>query len=159
MRERRGRGRDGGGRREPELAGSGGLVGSDASGRGRSMQRAVGARAGSAGHGAGQRGRRDLAWPGQGRSALARGRSKVGRRESRGGERNRVAAGGSPSSPARGWRRPEVGGLAAAQGRGNRKPKPRPLIPCWRLNPHPNQGLGVVLNRESNWAKAHYTGV
>jgi hypothetical protein len=30
---------------------------------------------------------------------------------------------------------------------------------CWNVCPYPNQGLGVILNRESNWAKAHYTGV
>jgi hypothetical protein len=40
-----------------------------------------------------------------------------------------------------------------------KKPKPSSVIPCWNENPYPNQGLGVILNRESNWAKAHYTGV
>jgi hypothetical protein len=33
------------------------------------------------------------------------------------------------------------------------------IVYCWNENPYPNQGLGVILNRESNWAKAHYTGV
>jgi hypothetical protein len=83
---------------------------------------------------------------------------------------------GREGGPAAGGRRREgfrrQGPAAAAGGEGNpprrlwllvekkqRNPKPRSLIPCWKLNPYPNQGLVVILNRESNWAKAHYTGV
>jgi hypothetical protein len=61
-----------------------------------------------------------------------------------------------------GWEGEGAGGWGAGGGRRGMaagKTNPSPLIPCWNVCPYPNQGLGVILNRESNWAKAHYTGV
>jgi hypothetical protein len=52
-----------------------------------------------------------------------------------------------------GWEGEGAGGWGAGGGRRGMaagKTNPSSMIPCWNVCPYPNQGLGVILNRESN---------
>jgi hypothetical protein len=66
-----------------------------------------------------------------------------GRRRGEEGEGPAAGAGGAGEmSP---WRLRRGEDAPGGCRTGNRKPKPRLMIPCWKLNPYPNQGWGVVL--------------